>query len=153
MTIIVTGGAGFIGSNFVFTRGAITGLYKKEEGKYLPDDFMHEQSLVFEEEKGLVICNSCSHAGMDQIVKEVMEVFPGKKILAVAGGFHLKAKNSMDAMAYPQEEVERLGRELVNLGVEHVYTGHCTGNKAFQVLKTVLGERLHSLDTGNIIFI
>ena len=134
-------------------RGEKTFLFKEKDGRYVPDDFVHEQSLVFEEKEGLVICNSCSHAGMDRIVEEVLDIFPGRKILAVLGGFHLKGKNSMDSMAYPEEEVVALGRHLLELGVEQVYTGHCTGNKAYEVLEGVLGDRLHHLTTGNKIFI
>lgn len=132
----------------LWKRGKITQLYKKSGEQYLPDDFRHEQSLVFEEEKGVVIFNSCSHAGMDRIVEHVKEIFPEQRILAVLGGFHLKGKSGEDTMAYPEEEIKRLGKRLLTLGVEQIYTGHCTGNKAFQVLETVLGEKLHPLYTG-----
>jgi 7,8-dihydropterin-6-yl-methyl-4-(beta-D-ribofuranosyl)aminobenzene 5'-phosphate synthase len=30
------------------------------------------------------------------------------------------------------------------------YTGHCTGQAQFEVLKTILGERLHALSTGAV---
>lgn len=43
------------------------------------DDFHHEQSLVFDTDDGLVILNSCSHGGIDNIVKEVKATFEGKK--------------------------------------------------------------------------
>lgn len=134
-------------------RGERTALFKEEAEYFVPDDFIHEQSLVLEEKEGLVICNSCSHAGMDRIVEEVLDIFPERRVLAVVGGFHLKGKNSMDTMAYSEEEVTALGTRLLELGVEQVYTGHCTGNKAYEVLKKVLGERLHHLNTGNKIFI
>ena len=39
-------------------------LYTISNGEYLPDDFAHEQSLVIETRKGLVVFNSCSHTGM-----------------------------------------------------------------------------------------
>ena len=35
-----------------------------------PDDFAHEMSLVLETEKGLVILNSCSHGGVQNIIAE-----------------------------------------------------------------------------------
>ena len=61
----------------------------KENGKYRPDSFDHEQSLVFDTPKGLFIMNSCSHGGADNIVKEIEATFPGKQIYAILGGFHL----------------------------------------------------------------
>ena len=46
-------------------------LYIKENGKMFADDFAHEQSLVFDTPKGLVVFNSCSHGGADNIIHEV----------------------------------------------------------------------------------
>ena len=37
---------------------------------------------------------------------------------------------------------------LLEQGVERVYTGHCTGEAAFAVLKERLGNRLQALTTG-----
>ena len=51
-------------------------LYIKDNGKMFPDDFAHEQSLVFDTPKGLVIFNSCSHGGPDNIITEVLATFP-----------------------------------------------------------------------------
>ena len=33
-------------------------------------------------------------------------------------------------------------------GIERVYTGHCTGTKAFQILKEELGDQVEQLSTG-----
>lgn len=54
-------------------------MYQKKNGGFLPDNFDHEQSLVFETEKGLVIFSSCSHAGAADIIREVSETFPEKR--------------------------------------------------------------------------
>ena len=35
-------------------------MYQLEHGSYQPDDFSHEQSVIFETEHGLILCNSCS---------------------------------------------------------------------------------------------
>ena len=55
------------------------GLSVKENGRYRYDRFDHEQSLVFDTPEGLFVMNSCSHAGADNIVKEVEATFPGKR--------------------------------------------------------------------------
>ena len=41
--------------------GLRAGMYRRTGRHWRPDDFSHEQSLVFETQKGLVIFNSCSH--------------------------------------------------------------------------------------------
>ena len=43
-------------------------MFLKTEDGYRPDDFAHEQSLVIETEKGLVIFNSCCHGGTMNII-------------------------------------------------------------------------------------
>ena len=45
----------------------------------------------------------------------------------------------------------QVGRELLELGVEEVWTGHCTGAPAYELLRPVLGERLHSLSSGAVL--
>lgn len=50
-------------------------MYRKVGDEFIADDFAHEQSIVFETEKGLVIFNSCSHGGIANIVREVQNAF------------------------------------------------------------------------------
>lgn len=115
-------------------------LYIRKDGKYIPDSFRHEQSLVLDTEKGLVIFNSCSHGGADNIIKEVSESCPGKKICALIGGFHLYHTSD--------EEVRALGDRILKTGIGKVYTGHCTGDRAFLILKEKLGDRACQICTG-----
>lgn len=108
--------------------------------KYIPDDFRHEQSLVFELEDGVAVFNSCSHAGADVIINEVMQVYPGKRILAMVGGFHLYNKTD--------EYVSAFARRVEETGADAVYTGHCTGSKAMAIMSRELGSKVHALKTG-----
>ena len=120
---------------------------KKGDGrnskKWRPDDFSHEQSLVFETEDGLVIFNSCSHGGADNIINEVKATFPGEKIKAIIGGFHLFTRR--------EEEVRELARSIRATGIQQVYTGHCTGDRAYAVLSDELGDMIHQLSCGLVI--
>ena len=116
------------------------GLSVKENGRYRYDSFDHEQSLVFDTPEGLFVMNSCSHAGADNIVKEVEATFPGKKIYGILGGFHL--------YRYKDEAVYAFAKCLLELDVQKIYTGHCTGNRAFEILHEVLGERACQMFTG-----
>lgn len=118
-------------------------MYRKKNGEFLPDDYSHEQSLVFETPKGLVIFNSCSHGGADNIIREVGETFPGKKLYAIIGGFHL-FKSS-------EEEVRALAAGIRETGIERIVTGHCTGDAAYAVLKEELGDRLEQIYTGLVL--
>ncbi len=122
-------------------QGLMEDMYlRKGFMRYEPDDFRHEQSLIFELDDGIAVFNSCSHAGADVIVKEAMQAYPGKKILAMCGGFHLFNKSD--------EYVRSFARRLDETGTESIYTGHCTGDKAMAILREELGDRLHPFRTG-----
>lgn len=127
-----------------------TGMYRMEQGRLMPDDFAHEQSLVFVLPQGLVIFNSCSHGGVVSITEEVRRALPGRPIFAFLGGFHLKAPERTDASNCTEEEIETLGRSLLALGVEELYTGHCTGVHGYEILKRTMGEKLRRLYTGAV---
>lgn len=129
-------------------RGKKMNLYRKIGKKFLPDDFSHEQTLIFNLPKGLVVLNSCCHAGADTIINEVKKTFPNKKILALIGGFHLKSYTGERKSEYMKEEILILAEELKRLNVEKIITGHCTGMPAFELLKEKLGDRLIYMETG-----
>lgn len=120
--------------------GKANSMYIRQGRKWLPDNLAHEQSLIFETEKGLVIFNSCSHAGADTVIQEVANTYPGKKLYALIGGFHLYNT--------PEESVHTLAHRIKDTGIEKVYTGHCTGGKAYQILKKELGDSVCQLKTG-----
>ena len=115
-------------------------LSVKENGKYRYDSFDHEQSLVFDTPKGLFVMNSCSHGGADNIVKEIEATFSDKNIYAILGGFHL--------FRYKDEVVRAFAERLRELDVQKIYTGHCTGNRAFEILHEVLGDRAEQMRCG-----
>ena len=123
-------------------------LYQEKDGIVMLDDLKHEQSLVFETENGLIVFNSCSHSGVENVIREIRDVFPRQKIAAMIGGFHLMGVDGVETMAGTREEVLRLAETLKTFGDFPIYTGHCTGIPAFAILKEVLGDRLSYFSTG-----
>lgn len=132
-------------------RGVKAHMFRKTRHGFTADDFSHEQSLVLETPRGLVLCSSCSHGGIDTIVKEVKKRFSGRKVCTVIGGFHLMTPGGISTLAYTPEEVTALGHTLFQEGVEEIYTGHCTGEPAFTILKEYWPERVHYLRTGSVL--
>ena len=104
------------------------------------DSFAHEQSLVLDTDKGLVIVNSCSHGGVMNIVREVQETFLDKHIYGYIGGMHLFNKSD--------EFVRDVASGLEAAGVDFVCTGHCTMGHAYKVMKEILGDKLCQLKVG-----
>ena len=115
-------------------------MVRKTSAGWKPDDFSHEQSLVVDTDKGLVILNSCSHGGAVNIINEVKKTFPDKEIYGLIGGFHLFNKTD--------EEVRDVARNLRDTGVGYVCTGHCTKDRAFEVLKEELGDIVCQMKSG-----
>ncbi len=129
--------------------GEKTKLYREQEGELRPDDFAHEQSLVLETEKGLVIFNSCSHGGMANIIREVKEVCGQQKLYAYIGGLHMKGKaNGEEICTFSEKEIEELCEVIRTEQIAYVYTGHCTGLPGLQHLQARLGDRIKALTTG-----
>jgi len=101
--------------------------------------------LVLLDKNGLVLFTGCSHSGILNIIEAVIKKFPNIFIKAVFGGFHLSGLSS--------QEVERIGRRMYNYPIVKIYTGHCTGIKAYLILKSVLGVKLEYLATGSKIYL
>ena len=117
-----------------------SGLYVRRGLCFVPDDFSHEQSLVFETDEGLVIFNSCSHSGPEAIVAEVMAALPGRKICAYIGGLHLFRLRDKD--------IESVASGLAGSGVARVFAGHCTGDRAYAILESRLEGRIGRTYSG-----
>lgn len=115
-------------------------MYRRTVNGWQPDDFAHEQSLVLDTEKGLVIINSCSHGGAANIINEVRTTFPEKHVYGLIGGFHLFNKTN--------NEIRELAKKIKITGIEYVCTGHCTKQRAYGILKEELGDRLEQMRVG-----
>lgn len=115
-------------------------MYLRDDVSCAVDDFSHEQSLVFDTGDGLAVFNSCSHGGADNIIAEVSDTFPGKKVRLMAGGFHLYNKS--------EEYIRNFAEKVRATGVEQVWTGHCTGEEAYQILREELGGMVRQLKSG-----
>lgn len=118
-------------------------LYVRRGLRYLPDDFAHEQSLVFRTGSGLVIFNSCSHSGADVVMEEVCRAFPGENVEAYLGGLHL--------FRLSDGEVRDIAGKIRDAGIKRVITGHCTGERAYSILKCSLGDGIDQFHCGMVI--
>lgn len=124
-------------------------LYKKKDNNLVHDDFEHEQMMVIKENDGLVIFSGCSHHGVLNMVDAAIQKFPDTPIKALFGGFHFIGLPFFNHMAESRSSVENIGRELMEYPIEKVYTGHCTGRKAYPILKNVMKDKVDYFATGD----
>lgn len=132
--------------------GAAKKLYHGTEKGVEPDDFAHEMSVVFETAGGLVVFNSCCHAGLQAVLGEVSRQFPGKPVAAFVGGLHMRGRShGCEICTFTPQELQAVADCAADHGVGAVYTGHCTGGVAYELLRPLMGSRLHPLSTGQVI--
>lgn len=115
-------------------------LFAFKDGKISPDDFAHEQSLVIEADKGLIVFNSCSHTGMANVLADIREMLGRSDVFAYVGGLHLYKMTD--------EELSVFCGEIRSTPIRHIFTGHCTGDHAFSFLKKELGEQIEQFSSG-----
>ena len=127
-------------------------LYKKVNDEYMPDDFSHEMSLVFDTDKGLVIFNSCSHSGIVNIMEEIKAYLGDREIYAFFGGLHMKGKkDNKEICTFTEEEIVYMTDYLKANGLKKLYTGHCTGMAGFEMIKRHMGGDVEYLMTGKCV--
>ncbi len=115
------------------------GLTVWEDGLFRPDSFRHEQYLLVEEGQKRILFSGCSHKGILNIVQWFLPD-------VLVGGFHfMKLDPEKDASV-----LEAAAEQLLRYSTVY-YTGHCTGEGPFALLKERMGERLHAVHSGTMI--
>jgi 7,8-dihydropterin-6-yl-methyl-4-(beta-D-ribofuranosyl)aminobenzene 5'-phosphate synthase len=139
-----------IGSSHPRPRGN-SRLFVESSDGLVPDPFDHELLMVVHEDDGMVVFTGCSHSGVLNLIDAAREQFPGVTVKAVIGGFHLIGLPFFNSMAASPSEVREIGRMVMDRVEGTVYSGHCTGEKAYSVLAGVMGETLKPVRTGTIV--
>ena len=109
-----------------------------------PDGFFHEQHLLVEEGGKAALLAGCGHLGIVNTLRAAKRHL-GRAPDVVFGGFHLFELRP-DAPE-SQALIAATAAELAE-GDTVYYTGHCTGEWAYERLKETLGDRLRPMDCG-----
>ena len=103
-------------------------------GNYVNDDFRHELALYVDS----LLFTGCAHSGLENILMACP--YPVKTVI---GGFHL-----LDDHETEEELIELAKRLTEAYPNTQFYTSHCTGDKVFTTLKSVMGDQLHAFSCG-----
>ncbi|MBN1537536.1 MAG: MBL fold metallo-hydrolase [Anaerolineales bacterium] len=128
-------------------------LFLEKDGERWNDPFEHELFMVIKRDMKLIVFSGCSHRGIQNILDTTLQSFPDMPIECLVGGFHLIDSSAANKMGGSRQEIQNLGKALLEYPVKQYYTGHCTGIKAFDLLKAVMGDRLAYFATGDQITI
>jgi 7,8-dihydropterin-6-yl-methyl-4-(beta-D-ribofuranosyl)aminobenzene 5'-phosphate synthase len=121
-------------------------LFLRKPGGWERDAFDHELVLATEEADGVVVFTGCSHSGILNMIKTVADRFPGRPVKGVVGGFHL-----FGLLGTSKRKIADMAREMLAYPSARYFTGHCTGRRAFGVLKEVMAGRLAPITTGTVL--
>ncbi len=136
----------FSGFGNAFSRpSANDGLTVRDEQGERPDDFCHEQAAVIEENGKRVLVSGCAHSGILNILARFTALYGGAPD-AVFSGFHTAKPEPYTSAEIA--DLQALATALLETGAT-LYTGHCTGDAAFDVMKPMLGDRLVRMRCGD----
>ena len=123
--------------------GRSAGHYVRESGKFVPDPYRDDMSLVLKTQDGLAVICGCCHAGLLNTLFHVERSFEDP-IIAVLGGTHLMTADG------------KLLDHVINV-LDKRYSGllfylnHCTGDTAIKALANVFGERVQPFAAGAVV--
>lgn len=106
------------------------------------DDFEHERYLMLREGEKLVLVSGCSHKGILNIVNKFRPD-------VVIGGFHINGEADDEE---GNARITRLAEALEATGAAY-YTEHCTGMRAYGLMKEIMASRLTYLAAGDTVTI
>lgn len=122
-------------------------LSKRLDGHDYQDTFDHEQCLAVFCENKRILLSGCAHNGILNILDRYHELF-GVDPDIVISGFHLQQKKE-----YNEEDLNNialLAHALLKRNTVY-YTGHCTGEVAFSMMKKIMKDRLVYIHSGDTI--
>ena len=124
------------------------GLSVRKDGLDIQDSFLHEQCLVVQGKKSLLV-SGCAHNGILNILDRYREIY-GEAPGVVFSGFHMMKKTD-----YTEQEKDIICRTAEMLAEEDIlfYTGHCTGSKAFNLMKPIMKDKLVQIHCGMEIWV
>jgi len=113
----------------------------------IPDRFAHEQNLLIRSGGKTVLIAGCAHCGIVNILNEAKSRL-GQRPDVTFGGFHLFQLKEGDEAS--EKLIDMTGKALL-AGDTVYHTGHCTGDNAYDRLKTILGDRLQRMSGGRVV--
>lgn len=143
MAGVITTGEIAVEERVMYERNRKLPLLDLKSGKLSTSMMRDDVSLLINTKKGLVIITGCSHAGIVSITRKSIEITKIKEVYGIIGGFHLLNSSS--------KEIDRTIKDLENLGVRKIYSGHCTGLEAEYKLRKVFSTNFERLHCGKII--
>ena len=115
-------------------------VMEEPDGRLVLDTFPEEQVCVVDTPAGLVVLTGCAHNGILNILDSFRNIY-GTDPSIVISGFHMVQPE------YTEDDLQKIKETAVELSKMDTvfYSGHCTGETAYQLLKEIMGEKLKAI--------
>ena len=102
-------------------------------------EHLDDSGLVIKTENGLIVLSGCSHSGICNTVEYAKKITGDNRVLAVMGGFHLKAVDECTT-----KTIEYMKQNNVQM----VYLAHCTSDIVCEEFLKQMPGRATIIETG-----
>ncbi|MDO4942873.1 MAG: MBL fold metallo-hydrolase [Lachnospiraceae bacterium] len=114
---------------------------------FVQDEFHHEQYLVISSQNKKILISGCAHNGILNILDKFSELY-GCAPDYVLSGFHMMKK--AEYIEEDMQLIQDVAYELKKMDTKF-YTGHCTGEIPYQILKSIMGDQIQYIHSGDCI--
>ncbi|MCF0107051.1 MAG: MBL fold metallo-hydrolase [Holdemanella sp.] len=124
-------------------------LFMKKNGKYMNDDFTHEQNLIISKKDTNILLCGCAHRGIVNIMDTCIQHIHKNPDVCI-GGFHLY--NPVNKKTEKIELIDAIASRLCLYDTKF-YTCHCTGIPVYNLLKKKMPDTLKYIKAGETLII
>lgn len=115
-------------------------FYTLVDEQKLPDRFDDELALALKRDRDLAVLSACSHRGITNILRAVLETFPGARLRLVWGGFHIRTAGA--------DKNRVITRYLAHHMPQRLGVCHCTGIDQYVLFHQSFADQLFYGHTG-----
>ena len=112
--------------------------------RYKADPFRHEMCTVLHDEGRNYLFSGCAHNGILNILDSYHSLYGGWPDVVLTG-FHFMKKDEYTEAE--RKNILTVAEELTSVPAVF-YSGHCTGEAAFAMMKELMGDQLQELHSG-----
>jgi 7,8-dihydropterin-6-yl-methyl-4-(beta-D-ribofuranosyl)aminobenzene 5'-phosphate synthase len=91
----------------------------KVDGEWVVDTVPDSQGLTIVTAEGPIVLLGCGHSGSVNLLEQVQRDIQDHSIHALMGGMHLHSATD--------EALDWTAKKLIDIGVQNLMAGHCTG--------------------------
>ena len=120
-------------------------LLINDNGNFVSDPLLDDQSLILKTKQGLVVVLGCAHSGLINTIKHIMNHFKDEKLDTIIGGTHLGFLK--------EDQLDRTISHLKRYDFKMIGASHCTGLKAAARLYQEFEDKFFFANVGTSIVI